>query len=86
MGQTEVTVEAYKRFVRAIGAAMPPEPTMLGKDLNPGWSNDGLPMTMVTWNEAKDYCTRRVPRRDWNQPTGRRNGFGFRCGGEKVAP
>ena len=56
MGQTEVTVEAYKRYVRATGGSMPPEPKFDNKALNPGWGSDGLPMTMVTWNDARDYC------------------------------
>jgi formylglycine-generating enzyme required for sulfatase activity len=57
MGQTEVTVEAYKRFTKATGRAMPSEPIAIGdKNLNPGWNNDGVPMTMVTWIDAHEYC------------------------------
>jgi len=56
MGQTEVTVEAYKRFARATGASMPAEPEFFGHKLNPGWGNDSLPMTMVDWNDAGGYC------------------------------
>jgi len=56
MGQTEVTVEAYKRFARATGRTMPQEPVYFEKNLNPGWNEGGAPMTMVTWTEAHDYC------------------------------
>ena len=57
LAQTEVTVDAYKRFAHAMGKAMPPEPMILGRNLNPGWKNDDLPMVMVTWYEALDACT-----------------------------
>ncbi len=57
MGQTEVTTEAYKRFVNATGGSMPDkEPESVGRKLNPNWSGDSLPMTMVTWHNARDYC------------------------------
>ena len=57
LGQTEVTVEAYKRYVRgSAGKSMPDEPISLGKNLNPGWNSDGLPMTMVSWTDARDFC------------------------------
>ena len=57
MGQTEVTVEAFKRHVRATGKSMPEEPKTIGdKNLNPGWNSDGLPMTMVNWTDARDFC------------------------------
>jgi formylglycine-generating enzyme required for sulfatase activity len=45
MGQTEVTVAAYKRYVGAGGTAR-----------NPKWSGDTLPMTDVDWNDAGGYC------------------------------
>ena len=57
LGQTEETAGAYKRFAHAMGKAMPPEPMILGRNLNPGWANDGVPMVMVTWYEALDACT-----------------------------
>ncbi len=56
MGQTEVTVAAYKRFVQATGKTMPPEPAILGRPLNEGWKNDEQPMANVSWYEAEDYC------------------------------
>ena len=56
MGQTEVTVEAYKRHVRATGKSMPDEPGYADKNLNPGWRSDDLPITMVSWTDAQDFC------------------------------
>ncbi len=52
IGQTEVTVGAYKRFAGATGRQMPDAP-----DFNSGWANDTMPIVDVTWNEAHDYCT-----------------------------
>ena len=52
IGQTEVTVGAYKRFVEAEKAKMPPA----APKLNRGWKNDNLPMVDVIWNEANQYC------------------------------
>jgi peptidyl-prolyl cis-trans isomerase A (cyclophilin A) len=57
IGQTPVTVGAYKRFARSAGKAMPPEPNILGRALNSGWSDDAMPIVDVAWDEARDYCT-----------------------------
>jgi WD40 repeat protein len=57
LGQTEVTVGAYKRFVQSAGKKMPPERDGLGGRPNPGWKNEVLPMVNVRWDEARDYCT-----------------------------
>ena len=52
LGQTEVTVGAYRRFAdRTAGIAMPLAPTF-----NSGWSNAEQPIVRVTWQEAKTYC------------------------------
>ena len=51
MGQTEVTVGAYKRFAAATERQLPPP-----IDLNPGWANQDMPMIGVTWSESRDYC------------------------------
>jgi len=51
MGQTEVTVGAYKCFVAATGKAMPPAPLS-----NPGWSNEQMPIVNVSWDDAQAYC------------------------------
>ncbi len=52
LGQTEVTVGAYKRFTGATGRHMPDAPTF-----NSSWANDSMPILNVTWNDAHDYCT-----------------------------
>jgi formylglycine-generating enzyme required for sulfatase activity len=51
MGQTVVTVGAYKRFVAATGRKNPYALTP-----NSGWTNDNLPIVSVTWDDAQDYC------------------------------
>ncbi len=53
MGQTEVTVEAYKKFASATGSGMPEE-----AKLNTGWTNGSMPIVNVDWNGAKNYCER----------------------------
>ncbi len=52
LGQTEVTVRAYKRFSVATGHQMPPAP-----DFNAGWANENMPIVNVTWDDAQAYCT-----------------------------
>jgi formylglycine-generating enzyme required for sulfatase activity len=57
LGQTEVTVGAYKRFAGATGRSMAPEPKRTdGVPLNPGWGNDAVPIVDVTWDDAQAYC------------------------------
>jgi sulfatase modifying factor 1 len=56
IGQTEVTVGAYKKFAKATGQALPPDPDFRVRILNPGWAQDDLPMIAITWDEAKHYC------------------------------
>jgi formylglycine-generating enzyme required for sulfatase activity len=51
IGQTEVTVGAYKRFVAAMGKDVPTPP-----DFNAGWANDNLPIANVSWNDSQAYC------------------------------
>jgi sulfatase modifying factor 1 len=52
MGETEVTVEAYKRFARMTSRDMPP-----AQGFNRGWEqDDDLPMVSVTWEDAQAYC------------------------------
>lgn len=51
VGQTEVTVEAYKRFVSASGGTMPISPAF-----NPGWNLGQMPIVNVSWEDAKLYC------------------------------
>ena len=57
MGQTEITVAAYKRFVEATGGSMPPEPKFNDKSLNPGWGNNAMPVVALSWANAQDYCS-----------------------------
>jgi formylglycine-generating enzyme required for sulfatase activity len=51
LGQTEVTVGAYKRFTAAALRRMPKPDSY-----NKGWTNDKLPMFMVSWQDAQAYC------------------------------
>ena len=48
MGQTEVTVGAYRRFTQATGRAVPPAPSFA--------QNEGHPVVNVTWDDALAYC------------------------------
>ena len=57
LGQTEVTVGAYKRFAAATGRRMPPEPNLGGRPLNPGWGDEAMPIVDVTWDDAQAYCS-----------------------------
>ena len=60
IGQSEVTVGAYKGFARQTGRGMPPEFNFSGLGLMPqnsGWANDSMPIVSVDWNDAHDYCT-----------------------------
>ena len=57
LGQTEVTVAAYRR---APGVTMPGEPILGERKLNPQWSDQEQPMVAVTWAEAKSYCETRA--------------------------
>jgi serine/threonine-protein kinase len=52
MGQTEVTVRAYKRFAGATGRQMPNAPQS-----NSRWANDAMPIVNVNWQDAREYCT-----------------------------
>jgi serine/threonine-protein kinase len=51
LGQTEVTVGAYKRFARGTGKAMPKAPSF-----NPDWSNEQMPIVNVNWADAQAFC------------------------------
>jgi formylglycine-generating enzyme required for sulfatase activity len=51
IGQTPVTVGAYKRFAGATGRLMPPAP-----NFNGGWANENMPVVNVTWDDAQAYC------------------------------
>ena len=51
IGQTPVTVEAYKRFASATGQQMPSAPSF-----NSNWTNDNMPIVNVSWNDSQAYC------------------------------
>ena len=57
MSQTEVTVGAYKRFDKRTGRSMPREEDRFGRRLNPGWSDNAMPIVNLTWGEAQEYCS-----------------------------
>jgi formylglycine-generating enzyme required for sulfatase activity len=56
LGQTEVTVGAYKRFAREGGRSTPPEPDAGSLPLNSGWANEAMPIVDVTWDDAQAFC------------------------------
>jgi formylglycine-generating enzyme required for sulfatase activity len=56
MGETEVTVGAYKRYAAAMGRRMPPEPVLDKRALNSGWRDEAMPIVDVTWDDAQAYC------------------------------
>ena len=51
LGQTEVTVEAYRFFVAATGRRMPDSP-----NFNDFWGNNAMPIVNVSWDDAQSYC------------------------------
>jgi formylglycine-generating enzyme required for sulfatase activity len=57
LGQTEVTVGAYKRFAAGTGRPMPPEPNFYGRALNREWGDEAMPIVDVTWGDAQAYCS-----------------------------
>jgi formylglycine-generating enzyme required for sulfatase activity len=57
LGQTSVTVEAWKRYAQQTGKAMPPEPKYLQRELNSGWANEQQPIVDISWDEAAAFCS-----------------------------
>jgi formylglycine-generating enzyme required for sulfatase activity len=51
IGQTPVTVGAYKRFAGATGREMPEAP-----GFNSGRTNENMPIVNVTWDDAQASC------------------------------
>jgi formylglycine-generating enzyme required for sulfatase activity len=51
MGQTQVTVGAYRRFAGSTGVQMPPAP-----DFNTGLNDQEMPIVDVTWDDGQAYC------------------------------
>jgi formylglycine-generating enzyme required for sulfatase activity len=52
MGQTEVTVKAWK----AAGRELPPPAAWGGLIYNKDWTSELMPIVNVTWHEAQSYC------------------------------
>jgi formylglycine-generating enzyme required for sulfatase activity len=52
LGQTPVTVAAYRRYSGASGKDMPAAPSF-----NSGWNDQEMPIVNVTWNDAVAFCT-----------------------------
>ncbi len=57
IGQTEVTVRAYKRFAAATRRQMPREQIRDEPPPNPGWGDEAMPIFNVTWGDAQAYCS-----------------------------
>jgi formylglycine-generating enzyme required for sulfatase activity len=51
IGQTEVTVGAYKHFIAATKRQIQAAPSF-----NQDWANEIMPIVSVTWDESRDYC------------------------------
>ena len=51
LGESPVTVGAYKRFTEETRTKMPKAP-----DFNPDWQKEDHPIVNVTWDEAVAYC------------------------------
>ncbi len=56
MGQTTVTVGAYKRYAQTMRKPMPPDQDSFGRRLNAAAGNDTMPVVSVTWNDADAFC------------------------------
>jgi formylglycine-generating enzyme required for sulfatase activity len=59
LAETEVTVEAYRTFVRAKGGSMPPQISRPEADpgqFNPQWRDGDHPIVNVSHDEASSYC------------------------------
>jgi len=57
LGQSSITVGAWKRFISQTGNAMPPEPKYYHRELNPDWANPQQPIVNITWDDAAKYCS-----------------------------
>jgi formylglycine-generating enzyme required for sulfatase activity len=52
IGQTPVTVDAYKRFIAGTGGQTPPYAQVSNRE----WANENMPFFGASWSEARDYC------------------------------
>lgn len=56
IGQTVVTVDAWRRYRKAVGAPALPTADPYGRhDLNEAGSGD-MPAVLMNWSQARDYC------------------------------
>jgi len=51
MGQTPVTIAAFKQYGRATGKSMPTPPSF-----NSGWTHQDMPIVNVSWDVAVAFC------------------------------
>jgi serine/threonine-protein kinase len=56
LGQTPVTVAAWKKYTQASGKPMPPEPKFQDRYLNPNWSDDRQPIVAISFDQAAAFC------------------------------
>jgi formylglycine-generating enzyme required for sulfatase activity len=56
IGQTEVTVGAYRRFAAATHRPLPPAATFGDRNLNAEWADNSMPIVNVDWQESNAYC------------------------------
>jgi formylglycine-generating enzyme required for sulfatase activity len=56
MGQTSVTVAAWKKFRSASGKPVLPGKDNFGRLLNETSGDDSLPAVALTWDEAREFC------------------------------
>jgi formylglycine-generating enzyme required for sulfatase activity len=56
MGQTAVTVGAWKKYRAATGAGALDTEDDLGRKINEGAGDDRLPAVGMKWDEARSYC------------------------------
>jgi len=56
MGESEVTVGAWKRYQLKERDLRLPKEDSFGRLLNAAAGNDSLPAVAITWSEARDFC------------------------------
>jgi formylglycine-generating enzyme required for sulfatase activity len=56
MGQTPVTVAAWKHYTAATGKPALPSEDDFGRKINAGAGDDNQPVVEATWDDAKEYC------------------------------
>ncbi len=56
MGETPVTVGAYKHFSEGYPPADARRAVSTSRKWNPGWGDEQLPMVDVSWDDARRYC------------------------------